>query len=596
MPEASPDGWWRGGDGIWYPPDLHPDPAHRERHRSASGTRHGPVDAPAVEQADHPTLIADVAPTPTPRPAGGPDPGSAGRLRRLFADGTPGWVPVAVGLTVFVGLMLGGFVIERRLDRSTSAAPVTAARTDDTSPEPVPAAFEQAPGIVVDTRDREGAHSLPAAWYVSPTAPDAEAVLTEPPRAAGTYGSPDGRYVAVHFRPAAVSRGRYEILATDNGELVSRAEYEGQRAKPPRWSPDGSAIAYQDEGATYVHRVGGATSVAPAPEGPAPLNQLAFARDQNRTEVVWCAGGDTLLRLTAGDQPAEARTDQPASGQRGCSVAQLTDDDGAAVALVGLGSQVERVQVDRPGHPVELPSPKAAVAPSVRQVCSGLVVFGLDGDGAADRLGVYTLRRDTVVPSPRLAAADGCPMPSPDRRLFAMTTAAGPVVAVSTTTGMATEIAHTGTVVAWSADSRRVLVDGNGVFLVAADGSGGEEAHVGLADDTKPLEQSCRLADTGRALLQRSGRLVLYDLGADEAHPLGSGGLGDVCRVTLDGRWALSGALLVGVERADVGNLARVSANPGSTPAERSASVQYRWRGPQSVTSASDRTVDRRAS
>lgn len=107
-------GWWVAADGRWYPPDQHPDPAHRE---------HWAADDPGQEAEPEPGP-APTAPDPLPAPspehavsstAAGP-PGEAGGRR--------GRMPLVVAAVVALVVLIGGVVVvTTRDDGSPTAAP-----------------------------------------------------------------------------------------------------------------------------------------------------------------------------------------------------------------------------------------------------------------------------------------------------------------------------------------------------------------------------------------------------------------------------------------------------------------------------------------
>jgi hypothetical protein len=118
-------------------------------------------------------------------------------------------------------------------------------------------------------------------------------------------------------------------------------------------------------------------------------------------------------------------------------------------------------------------------------------------------------------------------------------------------------VARQGAPLAWSADGDELLVQGNGTFVVASDGSGGKEASV-------KIRAFCEVGAAGKVLAEVTGAtqadsgLVLYDISRNSATKIGEASLGRTCDVSKDGGWVVTGTTIVDLEEAAFTQLTRV--------------------------------------
>ena len=165
--------------------------------------------------------------------------------------------------------------------------------------------------------------------------------------------------------------------------------------------------------------------------------------------------------------------------------------------------------------------------------------FGVQG------VGLYDVQSGMLTNTGTKSATCDIPIiPSPNRKAYAVWQQDG-VFVIAAGSGAATQVARTGTPIAWSADGGSLLVRANGTFVVKADGSGGADAAAQIDEASKSHYLDCRVADTGSALLMTANGPVLYDIAAGTSAPLPTTDLGPECSVTPDKEWLVSGSLLV---------------------------------------------------
>lgn len=86
-PGVSPEnGWWQASDGRWYPPQQHPDPAHRQRFGV-------PASTPPPGPTWPPPGAGNAGPPPVGPPVGGPPVGGPPVGGGPFGPPPGGWVP-----------------------------------------------------------------------------------------------------------------------------------------------------------------------------------------------------------------------------------------------------------------------------------------------------------------------------------------------------------------------------------------------------------------------------------------------------------------------------------------------------------------------
>jgi hypothetical protein len=97
-------------------------------------------------------------------------------------------------------------------------------------------------------RGRQGANTRWDVWSVPVTG--GEPTLVVPDASMGVYG-PDGEQLLYLDSPRGIwTSSRLVVADADGGD--PRVLVEGDRINFPRWSPDGTRIAYTDVGGTYV--------------------------------------------------------------------------------------------------------------------------------------------------------------------------------------------------------------------------------------------------------------------------------------------------------------------------------------------------------
>lgn len=497
------------------------------------------------------------------------------RLRRGAA------VPVLAALAVGCSFAGGDDATAETVpaDQTTSEvnedAPGTTEQQADGPAEDEAGTPTGAPGVLADGGGSALGFEAPAAWFAA--AGDEEPALVFD--AERTFGSPDGRYLAVETEPDAVDRGRFDILATDSDEVVDSVEYEGQGAGVPVWAPDGSALLVADEVSLYLHHVEGDTAVATFEPPVVGLDVHAIAADDSGAAAVVCDSGAVYALSTAGEPTVTPKEDSLGA----CRAAHTLDADGRSVGLVSLDGTVSRLAPDGTTTPVEVTNPTAEPYLSVSAPCAGIITIAVNGDVGADPVsGVYVPAADAIVLADR-TTTNACPQLSPDGSHVTMSTVPtpGPLVSVEVATGEVVEIARTGSAIGWSSDSSSVLLEGNGLFVVAADGSG--EAEVDGPEGITSLDRWCRLMGTGLVLLAGGGDGVLYDIGSGRSTAVAEGELDGFCSVDADGSWALAGDILIDVEAGTTTALPRLDRTSLDTPVQ-GVLRHHRFRGPQSMT------------
>jgi hypothetical protein len=421
-------------------------------------------------------------------------------------------------------------------------------------------AFSEAPPVVVKATD-----GLPAWYLANPLAKKGEEGLVEEDEdVIAVAMAPDARHLALTHEPTAVDPGFVEVLDLETGSTVNEIEYEGDGISNVVWAPDGSALAFDAREAHHATFVGGETTTFPLDEGAlgrvadslvvsSDDESAAFAACLYPREITPGGGVDAplLTVVTVGDEPGEVTV----YGE--CDhLSQLTDE-GDAVAMAVVDGQLQRILPSGELEPAATPVPESAPDGScggstISESTPHLLKWSGDVDGE-HRAWVYSLRADTFIEVP-LSQGD-CPVPSPDGEKFALAVFESDrqsTVVADFTTGEVVEVARTGRPIAWSAEGDQVLVEGNGTFVVEADGSGGDEASVQLSVSTFAAGAYCRAGDSGLVVLNGEDvGLVLYDVSDDEAIPFPKSrySLSQPCYVSADGRWLISGHFLIDLRR-----------------------------------------------
>jgi hypothetical protein len=152
-----------------------------------------------------------------------------------------------------------------------------------------------------------------------------------------------------------------------------------------------------------------------------------------------------------------------------------------------------------------------------------------------------------------------------------MRTSAEPVV-LDLETGTTATIAREGAPIAWSKDELSLLVrTTSGSFVVAADGSGGQETSV-------LLDEFCPGGAAGKVVAKsRDQDVVVYDIAADSSIIVEEAewDSNEECTTTIDGRWAYHRFQLFDIEKATRGAL-----QVRTTDEDVAAVNQFGWRVP----------------
>lgn len=445
-----------------------------------------------------------------------------GSLRRVGGATVRVWATIAA-LLCLAGLLssCGGDDEPAASKRSRST---TTEATDDGDAEPpsstVPATtttsklgdtidVSKAPPVVLATSD--------SVWYF-------EDLMDAPERRVGPIAnrgesyevSPDGTRVATITPGDAIRPTNVELLEVESGESLASFDIQADTAALYPWSPDSEAVmarATQSNSEIVVYRADGTSEVTP------PLvNRLpAWVRGTGPTSAVTCED---------------------------CYGVQLTDSSlrPVALGLLPAGGGTGRYDPETDAF-VPFPGQWGTSELSAEACAEVTTMTGYVGSDAVAAL--YSVDLDTVIQVEELNRNYPCPLPSPDGTLAAVVLASGGAAVVDLESGELVTVARQGVPVAWSADGEKVLVQGNGTFTVAADGSGGKESSVQLG-------VMCAVGETGTVLAQatnpttRANELVLYDIGKDSSSVVSDRlPLGDTCQLSGDGNWLLTDGVLV---------------------------------------------------
>lgn len=236
------EGWWKAPDGLWYPPETHPD--HQP---TPTPSRRLPTRSPSPWPSQAETAESGSSPSPTSTPSSGPQPSgtpSAG-------PGAPtGWGRLALWVTVAL-VIVGAAVVALVVvvasgdgDGAVEAADVTVTRAEAAVPLDalVTTALDDGDGLKVFGTSRNSVATAAEIW-----GPD---VLVEGPGPGVQVGS------------VTVASGvpyLYGIAATDDGYLAVGEIYF------PDSGLSSSAVFASDDGldwflAAEPGAVGGATA------------------------------------------------------------------------------------------------------------------------------------------------------------------------------------------------------------------------------------------------------------------------------------------------------------------------------------------------
>jgi hypothetical protein len=202
------------------------------------------------------------------------------------------------------------------------------------------------------------------------------------------------------------------------------------------------------------------------------------------------------------------------------------------------------------------------------QACGRIALGSLPSTGAGYFVDTATAN---LYPSPR---TNVCPLLSPDGTRIAYAGSGGTAdqgVAVQTLTDRGQSapapvaVGREGSPVAWSADSERILVQGNGTFLVRADVPGGTRTSLQLISGASV----CRTPEHGMLIVFQQSAVYALDLERGRGTDLGGGFPGPTCSVSADERWVATGTTLIDLRRGASGDIRPSTA--------RRASYQRLW-------------------
>lgn len=390
--------------------------------------------------------------------------------------------------------------------------------------------------------------------------------------------SPDNTKGLTFHEATAVSNARYEILDLASDQQLSDFELgQGERTTTSSawWSPDSQAVHLRTAGpdgvAAYLHRVGGAT----ARLVPDRSRGISFASGPEATKLVTCEGQLAFLTATVEAGEGVVQTDGSTCrtyGQlrdavgRPTALYTMDEDDGFGVYEVGFDGEVRRIE----RGDIEVSDRGLSVGE-----CNAVGVLGFDGTGDTTSA-VFVPGTRSLIGVPELGS---CPVLSPDRHRLAFVVGSGAVRVLDTSSGEIVDVATSGFPVAFGSSGEQLLVDGGGTFVVASDGSMGEEASVQVV---RRGAAYCALGDTGLALLQEQDGVAVFDIDASEVVTRQDVPLGQGCAVSPDGRWAVNGRILVDIEVRDSWTLPAIDVRTGHVlpPPDFALQTEYDLAGP----------------
>lgn len=339
--------------------------------------------------------------------------------------------------------------------------------------------------------------------------------------------SPDAKMYALASPGDAVRPSRIELISIKTGKAVSSFDVDADRVTLSEWSPDSTAVVARGANDWITYRTDGSSQPVEGSTGSVP----GWATGDSLTSAVECSQ---------------------------CSRFQLIDsDDHPVLVVVGLSGDGPEAGIYDPDDATIVPfEGEWATARVQAAECTRFTVLtaSIDGESVQALYDVDTGAIHTIEP---VRGGSDCPVPSHDGRKVALAMQAGGTVVVDAATGSPVLVARQGAPLAWSADGDELLVQGNGTFVVASDGSGGKEASV-------KIRAFCEVGAAGKVLAEVTGAtqadsgLVLYDISRNSATKIGEASLGRTCDVSKDGGWVVTGTTIVDLEEAAFTQLTRV--------------------------------------
>ncbi len=376
--------------------------------------------------------------------------------------------------------------------------------------------------------------------------------------------SPDVTMVAIPHAQTAVKAASIDIVDLKTASVRETVEAKAGDISGLDWSPDSTAIDFSAGGDIYLHRIGGATASLPSQSAYSrAAGSLASGFSSDGTNVALVVTERGIITIGAGGATVLPNT--ALSGNE--AGAQLSNADGQPVTVgyvvtkkrnqYGLivNASITPARFTPTGKAVAIKTPAGpslswTMLPGISPSCGRLEYMRVPNSSSTQAY-LYDPETDAVVPlDPAELSGDlPCPLLSPDGKLAAARASDG-VAVIDMSSGKSVNVAKIGAPVAWNADSTKVLVQGNGTFIVAADGSGGGDAAVQASQAAYPM---CAVGDTGKVIVDSGSGVSLLDLATNKARRLGVGQLGASCSVQGSGnRWVISGGYVIDVRDAKV--------------------------------------------
>jgi hypothetical protein len=390
---------------------------------------------------------------------------------------------------------------------------------------------------------------------------DSPAVTVGPLATADRYAlSPDSRYAAVARAGDAVRKARLEIVATATGKVAHSFELDADGVVVASWSPDSTAVLAGAKSSTdsytwAVYQVDGTSQALTkdwrwvAPSITEDAGVPPWVRGKSGTTVVECdrCGNrpDSFQLITSKGVPVfltDGLVLSSADPPRVTSHAGRYDaDTGQIVPYSGAY-----------GTPSADSSSGGLGGGMACGRFATLTALTLDDRGFTTQVayGLYDSDSDKITPVSLKDAPTHCPIASNGGNVVAFESTDG-VRVVNLVTGTQTPVAREGYPIGWSKDDSKVLVQGNGTFIVAADGSGGKQASI-------VVQGFCTVAKTGALITSVAGQnpdgpvdLLYYDIASDSAKPIGNGqfNYSKLCEVSTNSKWVVSDRTVIDLAR-----------------------------------------------
>ena len=326
--------------------------------------------------------------------------------------------------------------------------------------------------------------------------------------------SPDLRHVAVTSRGDAVRGARLEIVSASTGEIEAAFETDADLVTVQQWAPDSSTLVLWQRRASETtfgaYRVDG-TEIDLGSDRIVSISRLVWATKRGVvTAMIWEPSSTPPITLRASD---------------------------GELVLVTQGYNIEHGYYDTATEEIT-PHGEGYVT---RQACGRFALLDRPTESGRE-VAVFDADTREVVEVGTGDPGPTCPVASNDGTQVAVEIDGG-VNVVDLDTGRSRQVARQGLPLAWGGDDTSLLVSGNGLFVVAADGGGGGEASVDLGS------YACIVGTTGTIITVDQQRVVVrYDIATDSSEVLGVGSpiqREHLCQVSTDRKWLLVNTTLV---------------------------------------------------